>query len=105
MFSCLSPIFLCDFDTLSPICYTLCMELLAQALPWVQIVIAVLLSTLILLQRSGAELGGAFGGGDGGGGAAYSRRGFEKVMFTSTIALAMLFILANFGVLLLPAVA
>ncbi len=91
------------FDTFVSICYTLFMELLTQALPWVQIVIAILLSTLILLQRSGAELGGAFGGGDGGGGTSYSRRGFEKVMFTSTIILAVLFILANFGVLLLPA--
>ena len=77
------------------------MELLAQALPFIQIVVAVMLSALILLQRSGAELGGAFGGGDAGGGTAYSRRGFEKVMFTSTIVLAIVFILANFGVLLL----
>jgi len=81
------------------------MELLTVALPWVQVIIAVLLSSLILLQRSGAELGGAFGGGDVGGGAAYSRRGFEKVIFTSTILLAALFILSNFGVLLLPVVA
>ena len=76
------------------------MQLLAHALPWIQIVVAVLLSALILLQRSGAELGGAFGGGDGGGGAAYSRRGFEKVIFTSTIVIGLLFIVANFAALL-----
>lgn len=71
------------------------MELLAQALPWIQIVVSVLLAVLILLQRSGAELGGAFGGGDAGGGTLYVRRGFEKVMFTSTIILAVLFVLVN----------
>ena len=73
------------------------MGLLAQALPWIQIIISVLLAGLILLQRSGAELGGAFGGGDGGGGTVYARRGFEKVMFTATVVMAVLFIVANFA--------
>lgn len=77
------------------------MELLAQALPWIQIVISVALSGLILLQRSGAELGGAFGGGDGGGGTAYTRRGFEKIMFVTTIALGVAFIAASFVALFL----
>lgn len=77
------------------------MELLVKALPWIQIIISVGLSGLILLQRSGAELGGAFGGGDGGGGTLYTRRGFEKVLFFTTIAFAVAFILVNFGVLIL----
>ena len=77
------------------------MELLGHALPWIQIVISVVLIGLILLQRSGAELGGAFGGGDGGGGTLYTRRGFEKVMFMATIALAAAFIISNFGALIL----
>ncbi|OGX07155.1 MAG: preprotein translocase subunit SecG [Omnitrophica WOR_2 bacterium GWA2_47_8] len=77
------------------------MELLAQALPFILILISVALSGLILLQRSGAELGGAFGGGDGGGGTLYTRRGFEKIMFVTTIVLGVLFILANFASLLL----
>jgi protein translocase SecG subunit len=81
------------------------MELLAQALPWIQIVSAVMLSALILLQRSGAELGGAFGGGDTGGGTAYARRGFERVMFGSTIGLAIVFVLANFAALVFPVTA
>lgn len=72
------------------------MGLLAQALPWIQIIISVLLAGLILLQRSGAELGGAFGGGDAGGGTVYARRGFEKIMFTATIVLGVLFIVSNF---------
>lgn len=77
------------------------MELLVKALPWIQIIISVGLAGLILLQRSGAELGGAFGGGDGGGGTLYTRRGFEKVIFFMTIVFAVAFILLNFGVLLL----
>lgn len=77
------------------------MELLVRALPWIQILISVALAGLILLQRSGAELGGAFGGGDGGGGTLYTRRGFEKIMFVSTIVLAIAFIVANFVALFL----
>ncbi len=77
------------------------MELLVRALPWIQILISVALAGLILLQRSGAELGGAFGGGDGGGGTVYTRRGFEKIMFVSTIVLAIAFIVASFVALFL----
>lgn len=84
------------------LCYTLAhMELLVKALPWIQIIISVGLAGLILLQRSGAELGGAFGGGDGGGGTLYTRRGIDKVIFFLTIVFAGAFILVNFGVLLL----
>ena len=71
------------------------MELLKHALPWIQIVLSVLLIGLILLQRSGAELGGAFGGGDGSGGASYTRRGAEKTFFYASILIAILFIAAS----------
>ncbi|OGZ08250.1 MAG: preprotein translocase subunit SecG [Candidatus Lloydbacteria bacterium RIFCSPHIGHO2_02_FULL_50_13] len=77
------------------------MQILVVALPWIQIVVSVLLVGLILLQRSGAELGGAFGGGDGSGGTLYTRRGFEQVLFVATIVLAIAFVLVNLGVLLL----
>jgi protein translocase SecG subunit len=77
------------------------MEHLVRALPWIQVIISVSLSGLILLQRSGAELGGALGGGDGGGGATYARRGFERVMFIATIVLSLLFILSSFAALFL----
>lgn len=77
------------------------MELLARALPLILILVSVALSGLILLQRSGAELGGAFGGGDGGGGTLYTRRGFEKIIFVTTIILAIVFVVANFAALLL----
>lgn len=77
------------------------MELLKQALPLVQIILSVSLIVLILIQRSGAELGGAFGGGDGSGGTLYTRRGFEKVLFFATIGLGIAFILVNLVALLL----
>ena len=77
------------------------MELLKHAMPWIQIILSVVLIGLILLQRSGSELGGAFGGGDAGGGTLYSRRGFEKVLFFGTIICGILFIAVNFAALLL----
>ncbi|PIQ92780.1 MAG: preprotein translocase subunit SecG [Parcubacteria group bacterium CG11_big_fil_rev_8_21_14_0_20_39_14] len=55
-----------------------------------QIIIAGLLITAILLQQRGAGLSSAFGGGESN---VYSKkRGFEKLLFTSTIVLAVLFI-------------
>ena len=78
------------------------MKLLVHALPWIQIIISISLAGLILLQRSGAEVGGALGaGGDGGGGTSYTRRGFERVMFVTTIILGFAFILVNFVALLI----
>lgn len=68
------------------------MELLKHALPWAEIVLSILLIVLILLQRSGAELGGALGGGDGSGGTVYTRRGAEKIMFYLTIVIAITFL-------------
>lgn len=63
----------------------------------IQIAIAVLLAVTILLQQRGAGLGRAFGGGGGGeGGVYYKKRGMEKIIFTATIVLAILFILTAF---------
>jgi len=60
----------------------------------VQIVIAVLLSILILIQQRGTGLSSAFGGE---GGVYFKKRGAEKVIFIATIIMAILFILsANF---------
>jgi len=77
------------------------MQLLLGALPFIQVILSVLLVGLILLQRSGAELGGAFGGGDGSGGTLYTRRGFERVLFYMTIILGVLFVISNLAALLL----
>lgn len=73
------------------------MDFLANTLPWVQIVLSLMLATAILLQQTGAGVGGAFGGSDGS--INYTRRGFEKVLFRSTIVLAILFALSTFATL------
>lgn len=77
------------------------MELLMTAMPWIQIIVSVSLTGLILIQRSGAELGGAFGGGDGSGGTLYTRRGAERVIFWATILLAVVFVAVSLAALFL----
>lgn len=62
-------------------------------LPWAQVGLSVLLSAMILLQRSEAGLGAAFG--DSGGSITHTRRGAEKFLFRATIAVAVLFVLAS----------
>lgn len=55
----------------------------------IQIVLAALLVTSILLQQRGTSLGGAFGGDS----SIYrSRRGVEKFLFISSIVIAILFV-------------
>lgn len=76
------------------------MESLSHILPWAQIILSVLLISSILLQRSGAELGGTFGGGDGSSGTSFARRGAEKGIFYAAIVISILFVLANFATLL-----
>ena len=57
-----------------------------------QIVVSVLLITSILVQSRGSGLGMAFGGGN----TVYrTKRGAEKVIFKSTIVLAILFALVS----------
>lgn len=68
------------------------MELLA-VLPYVQIVLSVLLAVCILLQRTGASLGGAFGA-DNFSSGFHTRRGLERTLFYATIVLAVLFALS-----------
>jgi len=57
----------------------------------VQVILAVLLVTAILLQQRGTTLGGAFGGE---GNIYRTRRGAERVLFTSTIVLAIAFLIS-----------
>lgn len=68
------------------------MEFIASFLPWIQIILSALLVGAVLLQQSGAGVGGALGGSDGGG--FYTRRGFEKFLFQGTIVIAILFALS-----------
>ena len=59
-------------------------------IPIAQMVIAVILIILILLQERSAGLGGMFGGEMGG---IYQvRRGFEKIIFIGTVVLAVVFL-------------
>lgn len=56
----------------------------------VQIVVAVLLIVVILLQNKGAGMGGIFGG--EGGNVYSSKRGFERTLHISTIILVFIFL-------------
>jgi len=62
-------------------------------LPYVQIVLSVALVACILLQRTGASLGGAFGA-DNFSSGFHTRRGLEKTLFYATIVIAVLFALS-----------
>ena len=75
------------------------MEFLGSLIPWIQLVLSLLLVASILLQQSGASVGGSFGGGEGGN--YYTRRGFEKLLFRGTIVLAFLFAVSVFAALIL----
>lgn len=55
----------------------------------VQTILAVLLIFGVLMQARGAGIGGAIGGSDSAGFS--TRRGSEKVIFTATIIIAILF--------------
>ena len=69
------------------------MEALVSALPYAEIILAILLIVGIVLQQRGATLGGAFGG-DNFASTFYKRRGAEKFLFNVTIAVAALLVLA-----------
>lgn len=74
---------------------------ISGVLPYIHIVLALLLIGGILLQRSEAGLGGAFGGGDGFGSGQYARRGAEKTLFKATVVIAVLFALSAIVALIL----
>lgn len=69
------------------------MALLHAVLPYVQIILAILLIGAVLLQRTGASLGGAFGA-DNFSSGFHTRRGLEKTLFLATIVLGVLFALS-----------
>lgn len=73
---------------------------MAQILPYIQIVLSILLVAVVLLQRSEAGLGAGFGS-SGESTTRHTRRGFEKLIFNSTIVIAVLFALSAFVGLLL----
>jgi preprotein translocase subunit SecG len=60
-------------------------------LPYIQIILSVIMVVAVLLQQTGAQVGGAFGGSDNFSSAFHTRRGFEKGLFNATIVVAILF--------------
>ncbi len=75
-------------------------ESIREALPFIQIVLAILLVAVILLQQRGSSLGGAFGG-DNFSSAFQKRRGAELFLFKFSIGLGILFALSAFLPLIL----
>ena len=71
------------------------MSLVIEILPYAQIILSVVLVLAILLQQSGAGVGGALGGGDSES-FMHTRRGFEKFLFYLSIACGILFALSAF---------
>jgi len=71
---------------------------MSNVLPIVQVILAVLLVAGIVLQRSDAGLGSAFGQ-DSFGGVKYEKRGLEKTIFVGTIVIAILFAVSAFTAL------
>lgn len=69
------------------------MASLLGILPYVQIVLSALLIVCVVLQRTGASLGGAFGA-DNFSSGFHTRRGFERTLFSATIAISILFALS-----------
>jgi len=63
---------------------------MTAVLPYIQIILSILLIAGILIQRSEAGLGSAFGG-DGMSAGQYTRRGLERIIFIGTIVIAILF--------------
>ena len=76
------------------------MNSIAGILPAIQIILSVLLIAGVLLQRSEAALGSAFGD-DSWSSSRHSRRGSEKTIFIGTIIVAILFIVSAFAALFL----
>jgi len=73
---------------------------IAGVLPYIQIILSVLLVICVLLQQTGASLGGAFGG-DNFSAGYHTRRGLEKYLFYASIVIAVLFGATSFVALFL----
>jgi protein translocase SecG subunit len=72
---------------------------LQNTLQFADIILAIAVIALVLLQRSGADVGGALGSGDGSSSITYERRGAEKTMFRLTIIVSVAFICLNLFIL------
>lgn len=59
----------------------------------VQLILAILLITLVLIQRANTDASGAFGA-DGGTNAALEKRGAEKTLHSFTVFIAVAFVIS-----------
>ncbi|MES2088266.1 MAG: preprotein translocase subunit SecG [Patescibacteria group bacterium] len=75
------------------------MTLISSFLPYIQVVLAVLLTVGVLLQRTASGLGGGLG--DNFSSGHHTRRGSEKFIFNVTIILAILFAVSAFLALII----
>lgn len=73
---------------------------ISGALPYIQLAVSVLLVACVLLQQTGASLGGAFGG-DNFSAAYHTRRGSERTLFYATIVLGVVLAGLSLATLLL----
>jgi protein translocase SecG subunit len=71
------------------------METVSTVLPYVQIVLAILLTAAVLLQQRGSSMGGAFGG-DNFSAAYHTRRGAELFLYRFSIVVSILFVASTF---------
>ncbi|MBP9821413.1 MAG: preprotein translocase subunit SecG [Candidatus Pacebacteria bacterium] len=77
------------------------MNTVAQILPVLQLILALLLIALILLQRAGEGMdGGALGGGSSNV-TYFARRGGERFLFLATITVAVLFAISAIAAILI----
>ena len=77
------------------------MEFLVKILPWAQIILSIILVASIILQQTGAGVGGAMGGSDDS--IHYTRRGAEKALFYVSIITAILFACSAIATVILQA--
>ena len=81
------------------------MTTLGNALQVIQVILAIALIVIIILQAKGQGLGSLFGGGDSGMGITKTRRGLDRTLFQITIILSALFLLnAVIQLMIQPAV-
>ena len=73
-------------------CNNHAMNLVARILPYAEIIVSAILIVAIMLQQSGASVGGALGGDDSGT-FHQTRRGFEKFLFYVSLVCGILFAL------------
>lgn len=69
---------------------------MVKVLQIIELIVAIVLTAVILMQQRGSGIGGAFGGES----ASYStRRGFEKFLYYATIVLGVAFVLIAIAII------